>query len=433
MGIIDMDKVIKRIFGFAAVAFVFGNIAKYFRLKLEAEKALDRDIDLAADTDISLLGLLDSYGVPYSPEVRKSFMDYLSENLKAKGKLESRLDLYNLYVNKTWELDGIYENNVTIGELVKLQNFSLDFTRHKYGDGHIRSDLVYSCEERLAKTGIYEYSANMKHPVILYSCSANDLFYFYNMSLESINLKKIARLFRNVSAGLKRLQRHVAGNLDTLTDCNPNARIFVMGIYVPSDNFFLQTLGAGFIDRVNISIKRACKGRDNVTYVDVSCLAFAVLENDFHPNADGQYILAALLAQAVNDNLKVFRSAPIKKNKKPDKDKEKNSRKSALTAERFLMGLDKTDWPKKDYVEWAVAMERALLRSGLTDVSAPELEKLAADCLADASLANFQEEIQRAFEVMVIERKIHSGFDLGSYTLVPELVKNDKLSLEAYR
>lgn len=409
------------------ILFAGWNVYQYFSLKNIADERIHQEIKVDTDQNIDLLGLMDSYGVNYHPSVPVNFQDVLEEALNSDGKLSSSLNLFNLYCNKTWELEGVFTSDVTIGEFVKIQNYALDFTRHKYGN-QIKTDLVYRAPTDLEDVSIREYTTNLRHPVILYSCTANDLFYYFNVSLESINAGKVVSLIRNWKQGLDLLKDEVRCNIETLTTCNPNAQVFVMGIYVPTDNFFLQRLGSPFVNAINGRIEAACNLYDNVYYVDCSSVCFSVLDGDFHPDSDGQHQIATALMDSINENLKEFPYTAFDYSDSP-KQKE-NPVQARVTADTVWKQMLDTGLPLEDYVEYSVAFELVLQLSGMEDITAEELVWLENDfdtVLVGENLKMMKE----ALGIIRTERKIHQGFDLKQYTL-NEKVQNDKLSLIRY-
>ena len=62
------------------------NVYSYFRLRRQAnnylkqteDRSSDRPFQIVTEEPVDLIGLLDSYGVPYSPEVDQSFMDFIA-------------------------------------------------------------------------------------------------------------------------------------------------------------------------------------------------------------------------------------------------------------------------------------------------------------------------------------------------------------------
>lgn len=410
------------------VLFVGWNVYEYLSLKNIANCRIRQEIKINTDQDIDFLGLMDSYGVNYHPSVPKNFQDLLEEALNSDGKLSSSMNLFNLYCNKTWELDGLYRSDVTIGEFAKIQNYSLDFTRHKYGN-QIKTDLVYTAPAGLEDVSVREYTQGLEHPVILYSCTANDLFYYFSVSLENLTPKKVMTLIQKWKPGLDLIEREVISNIETLTDSNPSAQIFVMGIYVPTDNFFLQRLGAPFVDAVNGKIEAACDLYESVYYVDCSSVCFSVLVGDFHPDADGQHQIAAALMESVNANLKEFpETGPSAEDTIPNQDIVPVQ--APVTAEAIWMQMLDTGLPLEDYVEYTVAFEQVLWTSGMEDITVEELEWLKKDF--DTVLDGEKLEMMTdALDIVIIERKIHQGISLKQYTLNKD-VQNDKLSLIGY-
>lgn len=410
------------------ILFGVWNAYEYFSLKNIANGRIQQKIKIDTDQSIDLLGLMDSYGVNYHPSVPVNFQNLLEDSLATDGTLSSSLNLFNLYCNKTWELDGVFANDVTIGEFVKVQNYSLDFARHKYGDS-IKTDLVYAAPEGLEAVSIREYTQQLEHPVILYSCTANDLFYYFSVSLESLTIGKIMTLIQKWKPGLDLLKDEVIHNIETLTNCNPNAQVFVMGIYVPTDNFFLQRLGSPFVNAVNGRIEAACNLYDNVYYVDCSSVCFSVLDGDFHPDSDGQHQIAAALMESINENLKEFPDTETAAHSDSPKQID-NPVQARVTADTVWKQMIETGLPLEDYVEYSVAFEQVLQLSGMDDITVEELLWLEDDfdTVLDGENLKWMKE---ALGIIATERKIHQGFDLKQYTL-NEDVQNDKLSLIRY-
>lgn len=419
----------KRIIILAVIFFtilicVLWNVYEYLALKKEAAYYLNKRGIVDLDEPVDLVGLLDSYGVPYSPSVDKSFFGYLEEDLEEAGLLSSSLDLYGLYINKTWELNGIFRNDVTIGEMKTMQNFGMDFVRHKYGKERIREDLIYTCDGSLEDVTVASYYTNLKRPMVLYSCAANDLFYYFNVSLESLNLIKIFKLIMNFKNGLSLLESEVKSNLELLTAYNPNAVIIVMGLYVPSDNLLFQRLGNVIIGKVNRSLECICDEFTNVYFADVSCLSFAVLQGDFHPNEEGHEILKNILETAITSTYFTDQaSRPVitidKETKTGDETEDPCEH---LTIDEILTWLEESDLPTKDYTECAVAMEVVLFKKGYSNISFRTLERLKKDC----TIRNLNKE-SLGIEILAIERKIHYEIDMRN--VINKEVKNDKISL----
>lgn len=402
-------------------------LVRYFVLKNEAQKYASKEVVITVDDEVNLVGLLDSYGVPYSPEVREGFLTILNNGIPSEKRGE-KLDLFNLYINKTWHFDGVFKNNITIGEMVQTQNFSLGFVGHKY-DGRIREDLVYSCPDELANVSVKDYVAGLDNPVICYSCSANDLFYYYGFSLEGLNASRCVELISGFSAAKSQLVDEVDSNINTLLATNSNSQVYVFGLYVPSDNFFLQRLGTPVINSINSSLESVCDKYENVHYVDVSCVAFEVLDGDFHPTQAGQRIIAAKVAESIN-------STYVHADKESVSTLEMNSfettgRDFSDKAELIANTIIDSGLPYSDYIEASAAIEWAFSECGLSDISACELE-LIRDQIVMVFDEDSRAAIDAGIDICVIERRILNGTVESTHSSHPEIVQNDKISLISY-
>lgn len=398
-------------------------------LKTDAKKYSTSDIPVRSDDRLDMVGMLDSYGVPFSPKVDDSFFEIYTKKLKDEGKLSSELDIFGLYLNKTWHLDGVFKNGITVGEMKKMQDFSIGFTRHKYGS-KIRSDLIYSTPENMEDKTVYDHVAGLDNPVICYSCSGNDLFYYYGFSLEGLNAQRCIEMVKGFGKARKLLTDGVKGNIDTLLACNPDSQIYVLGLYVPSSNFFAQRIGSIAIDAVNRDLKAVCGKYENVHFVDVSCVSFAVLEGDFHPDQDGQKMIAARLAEAVN-NTYVSKDSGRTPVSYKDSFPAKTETEYSGYVNEIVNRINNSNLPVYDYVEAAVAFERVLY-----DMKAEKMDHMDLTLIKQDIVFGVKPEIRKnisdGIDICIIERKILYGVNEAEFSSHPETVLNDKLSLIEY-
>lgn len=413
------------------VILIMYNIGDYVQLHMISKENMQEE-HLTLDESIDLVGLMDSYGVPYSPLVENSFQDMIAADLLDSGKINSSLDLFNLYINKTWALNGVFENRISVGEFKELQNFSIDFVRHKYGE-RVRNNLFYDVDPLTAEKSIYDYVSDLKSPVILYSCSANDLFYYYSTSLESITFAKFINLVKHWSTGLELLEVNVEQNLDTLFKCNPRAQIYVMGLYVPTDNFFLQRLGTPFIKSINERIARAASHYKNAVYVDVTCVSFGVLDGDFHPDADGQKMIAHCLKKAIEANIDYsFDKEEIDNSGVTGNNENRKMDRIDINAKDLYDEIIELQLPIEDYVECAVAIEKALQSLQVDEIDYEQLSEMEQDFVIMWDDTYTGDLMKQGYDIILVERKLLSGIIESENSLYPETAQNDKLGLLSY-
>ena len=260
----------------------------------------------------------------------------------------------------------------------------------------------------------------------MYSCSANDLFYYYGTSLESLNAKHVIEIIKYADDGFDFLENNVKRNMDSITACNPKSQIFVMGLYMPSDNFWLNRLGSTFINKINKRLKRVCEQYENVYYVDVSSVSLCVLEGDFHPNQDGQKIIANKLAEAIYENLKPVKEYSCNPVVKNEKEME------VFTVDEFVEEYQKSDLRTNDYVEYATKIEWVLDQLDCKNTSYKCLEENKEHIIPKLGSLIDIDEFEKGYEICVIEHKILDGMIEGEFSLHPETKHNDKLSLIEY-
>lgn len=416
---------------FLAVILIFFAVefSIYLALRYDAETYISLDVSIKTDDELDIVGMLDSYGVPYSPEVDSSFFDIYAQSLEDEGKLGSKLDIFGLYLNKTWHLNGIFRNGITIGEMERMQNFSIDFNRHKYED-RFRTDLTYAVPEELVDVTVYDYVAGLDNPVICYSCSANDLFYYYGFSLEGLNFERCIELVTGFNDARNLLSSEVKSNIDTLLECNSDSQIYVFGLYVPSDNFFLQRIGSIVVDAVNNDLKSICDQYSNVHFVDISCVSFEVLDGDFHPNQNGQRIISAKLAEAINstyvsivsERIPVFYNNTIQIKTETDYSRFINE---------IINRINNTSLPIDDYVEASVAIEQILNDLNIENMDYQDLS-IIKNSIVSGVESDIQIYISNGIDICIIERKILFGITESDYSSHPDTVLNDKISLIEY-
>ena len=409
--------------------FVAVELSIYLILRSEAKKYKSLDYSIKTNDELDIVGMLDSYGVPYSPKVNSSFFNLYAKRLRDEGKLGSDLDIFGLYLNKTWHLNGIFRNGITIGEMAKMQNFSIDFNRHKY-ESRFRTDLNYSVPEELADKTVYDYVAELDKPVICYSCSANDLFYYYGFSLEGLNAKRCIEVVTGFDDARALLSSGVRENIDTLLACNSDSQIYVFGLYVPSDNFFAQRIGSIVIDSINRDLKSICDQYSNVHFVDISCVSFEVLDGDFHPNQDGQRIIAAKLAEKVNDTYVSMDSTRIPKAYK-DTDPIKKETEYSGYINEIISRINTTSLPINDYVEASVVVEQVLNDLKIEKMDHQDLS-IIKSAIVSGVKSDIKMNISSGIDICIIERKILYGIIESDFSSHPETVLNDKLSLIEY-
>lgn len=427
-----MKKKITIIFiGIIIISFLW-QVSEYYKLKGDAEQTREEHVSLELKEKTDLIGLLDSYGVPFSPHVKDSFFDNLCQKCKDNGTFFSSLDMYNLYINKTWNLEGELKNDVTISEHVLMQNYSIDFARHKFGD-KIRADLEYSCDDEAGSMTLNEYISDCKNPIIFYSCAANDLFFYFDANPSTMTLPKLIDILFHADQGISLMEEGIAQNIDSLLDCNPSAQIYVMGLYVPSDNFFIQRGATPFIDHINHIIESVCNHHEQVYYVDVSCLSFCVIDGDFHPDQDGQIIIAEKLTEALNEHRNENRKSNPGR-QEAGRGKKNNGTSDMEYREGELFETVRAgNLPMEDYVECSVAVESAFSDLGWDDITEKDIKRIQSGFISLwKDDPHIQSDMEKAMDILYIERKILKGVDLKKHALFPEDVDNDKLSLIDY-
>ena len=345
--------------------------------------------------------------------------------------MRTPFSVWEVLVNKTWALNGVFKNEITIGEFKKIQNYSIDFVRHKYGE-KIKKELTYGCNAEDMNIIVYDYVASLEKPVVLYSCSANDLFYYFQVSLESLTPDKMIELIRNWRTGLELLENNVRGNIDTLLECNPNAQIYVMGLYVPSENFFFQRIGTPFLKSINNRIEEACDECENAIYVDVSCVSFGVLDGDFHPDSDGQKMIANLLKKSIASNQKSFEKNTSEQRNLMNGRQVADDNVVGLEAEDLADKVQSLSLPMDDYVECSVAIEKALEELECSEISYAQLSNIESEFLSKWEGHAQYKDMRNGYEILLIERKILTGITESDFCLYPDNARNDKLSLMAY-
>lgn len=382
---------------------------------------------------IQLIGLSDSIGVPYNDSKGIGFFDLLEFHLK-NNMVDESLNLYNLYTNKTWHIQGLLENSVTLDEYRLIQKFSYDFNKEKFPE-YIKADINYPVDlngNRTISNIISEYSK----PIFIYSCGANDLFYYFNFNPAHVTPKKICELLSGYSDSLESLGKNIDRNLEKIIEVNPNVQIIVLGMYNPFNKYSLNRITSPIIGRINQSIKSVVSKYDNVHYLDVEFLTHFIDQNDFHPSDEGQLQLYYSVRDSIieicmqNDN-NTYGSSGNQNNESVAFDNVSSWNYEDIATKLSSYIEQMAAYSKLSYIDYAVIIESYFNSANinLNYMDMIELKSLFKALNLEKNKYSDMKNILNAFDVLIIERKMEYGFDDMKRTYKNLKRENDKLSL----
>lgn len=238
------------------------------------------------------IGAADSIGVPYSRDNNKH-MGFFE-------MIEHRLALdYNLITINCFHMSTNNDNNY-INNLI-TKSFSLEEIKNS------QNKMLKKCKY----SGIYPYLEMPKNFLNHYQVVAgdnniiikdaireNETIFIYSALVNDLLKSKHLSLFKLLGPGrikeeLKNINvdfvfKRIKNNIDILIKLNPDIKIYIIGLFVPTKIAYIRSNIGEFIYMINNCLKKITDKYENVILVDNSNLSKDDFNNiDFHPNKRG--------------------------------------------------------------------------------------------------------------------------------------------------
>lgn len=253
---------------------------------------------------------------------KNSYPEYLSEELNA-----TLVDASSLRFNKASHIDMLLENNLSIEELKQLNNqgayeairkiatdINLPLLKNLFGN---IGSIVFGQKIQDIDKSMYisDLLGNSKEPIVIYSSGANDLMFLasanpsslkkYDSNGEITDKYLYAEDILNNPSTISNVIASIEQNLCNILSINPNAKIFVLSIYVPKalEGQDYEIFSKA-IEEFNNKLMLLCE-KYNACFVDETDLGkiYNQSKSNFHISEIGHKELASLLIDEISDNI----------------------------------------------------------------------------------------------------------------------------------
>lgn len=242
--------------------------------------------------NLVLIGASDSIGVPYTKDNydHKGFFEMIEKELLKKYNVISINCFHMSTNNDNRYIDSLISNDISLLDIKNSQNQMLK--KCKYSGIYPYLELPkhflnhYKTNDADEKIIVKNYIKN-NDTIFIYSAFVNDLLKSKNLSLfKLLRPGKIEKELRkvNIDSVLHDLEK----NIEKLITTNPNIKIFIIGLFIPTKISYIRKSLKEFIFNVNNSFKKISEKNDNVILINNDNLSAEDFNNiDFHPNKNG--------------------------------------------------------------------------------------------------------------------------------------------------
>lgn len=271
---------------------------------------MDNLIKKYKNSEIFMVGALDSLGVPYTIDniEMKSFVELVVDEMKRNGININYVNLCSLGRNKTWELEKILESDYTIEKYVKFNKAASEFviqgkrtdeswnfpTNPKFTENYY-SNIV---------NGEYKITTELRKvqkPIFLYSCGGMNIRSYLNITTDNPDIGKIAKevIFRCVKH-IRQTEKDVESCINKILSLNPSMEIYVLGVYAMLDNQVARDLVFPLVNLYNSRLNKIISKYEQVHYIDIVNVKNMVAPNDMHPTFEGQKYIAKQIIKCMD-------------------------------------------------------------------------------------------------------------------------------------
>lgn len=189
---------------------------------------------------ISLIGLGEELGLPSLKNNKQNFqtrlLDAIDDKYKKSYEIE-KINVFSYMFNKSWHLDSILKNNLTLNELEKIRRIGNECAKKE-------SLMMNIFSPRIEKTDYDDkriIDAIENKNIIIFDVGMNDFMYYTKNNVVASHIL----LYKNKSANnvlkdenvFNKVFNDVKSNLDNILKINNNSSIYILGFslkfYVP--------------------------------------------------------------------------------------------------------------------------------------------------------------------------------------------------------
>ena len=242
--------------------------------------------------DLLLIGAADSIGVPYTKDNHNhvGFFEMIEEKLSKKYNIIT-INCFHMSTNNDNQyIKSLISNDISLFDIKNTQNKMLE--KCKYSGVYPFFELpknflsYYKPKENDKQIIVKEYIKN-NDTIFIYSAFVNDLLKSQKLSLfKLLRPGKIKKELKKIK--IDNTLNNLEKNINNLITINPNIKIFIIGLFVPTKISYIRKNLKNFISVVNESIYKITKKYNNVIFVNNDNLSKRDFNNiDFHPNQKG--------------------------------------------------------------------------------------------------------------------------------------------------
>lgn len=270
---------------------------------------------------ILMVGGNESIGVPCSVlgKNKKGFMQLLYEELIKEGINIDVIDLFSMFINKSWNFDEVLKHNLTIEEIKNMQKSAVMVNREDFFNRiFISKELEHLSEVKKEdnKKRITDLMKEYEDVLMIYQSGSNNLMYQMQANplgaVLDINMRNRALSLMQDKQTLNNVISNMDKNLNNILSINNNIELFVLSLYVPklfsmlskrNDNF--KTM-VEFIEEFNFKVKSLAYNY-GVNYVDITPISNYCAKGgmDIHCTRKGHELLARIMFESIKESNKI--------------------------------------------------------------------------------------------------------------------------------
>lgn len=262
---------------------------------------------------ILIVGGLNSFGVPYTRD-NKERINHLSivKNVLEERRYEVNvIDMYSMSkYNTTDYLEYIIDNKVNLREIRANQRESIKICKKKgffqFVQLPMKTINLYPDLKEEEKIIVSEEITN-NQSIFIYSCGVNDFLKDINSDLgKMLRPKNMEEAFLELEVKIFIVIDKIKNNFEKLIKLNPNIKICILGVYIPTRANYIRKRVCQPINLFNENLKKISYLYKNVIYVDNSNLSIKEMASfDWHPNKNGQTLIGQNIIKEIKKTLEL--------------------------------------------------------------------------------------------------------------------------------
>lgn len=269
--------------------------------------------------NILIMGGNESIGVPCAvhDKNKKSFLNVIKDHVSNDENQVEVIDMFNMFVNKSWNIDEFLKHNLTLEELKNMKKACINVNGEDLlckvaypkdlslldpvlpGDSEKRiTDMMKKSDELIM---FYQSGSNN----IMYELQGNPLAGLFDKKMRNraIGLMENDDIIKSVINGMEK-------NIYNILTIKDDANLQIMGLYIPKAFSILGNKSEGF-RKMNDFIKRFNEYVKDLSfkyaanYVDIEPISSYCAKGglDFHVNKKGYDLLTDIAMNSLTNEI----------------------------------------------------------------------------------------------------------------------------------